>query len=399
MEDDCGTDHGFEVSAIMESGEPIEKLYERIEGRFLAQDIVDKDGNVIYARNTYINDEIANNIIKLGYETVKIRSALTCESIRGVCAKCYGKNMATGEPITKGEAIGIIAAQSIGEPGTQLTMRTIHNGGVAGSDITQGLPRVEELFEARKPKGVAMVTEIDGTVTIGNKGNNKEVIVTRDDKYVEKYVIAYGMRLVVSDGDKVKAGDRITEGSLDPHDIIRIKGDIAVQNYLIEEVQKTYRTQGVHINDKHIEIVARQMLRKIYVEESGDTNLIAGTTIDMTEFNRANKHAIMEDKKPAKGKKTLLGITKVALLTDSFLSSASFQETARVLTDAAVKGKVDKLQGLKENVIIGRLIPAGTGVVDPNSIEVISKDEILKKDIADNEINDIVEASKEEIVE
>ena len=399
MEDDCGTDHGFEVSAIMESGEPIEKLYERIEGRFLAQDIVDKDGNVIYARNTYINDEIANNIIKLGYETVKIRSALTCESIRGVCAKCYGKNMATGEPITKGEAIGIIAAQSIGEPGTQLTMRTIHNGGVAGSDITQGLPRVEELFEARKPKGVAMVTEIDGTVTIGNKGNNKEVIVTRDDKYVEKYVIAYGMRLVVSDGDKVKAGDRITEGSLDPHDIIRIKGDIAVQNYLIEEVQKTYRTQGVHINDKHIEIVARQMLRKIYVEESGDTNLIAGTTIDMTEFNRANKHAIMEDKKPAKGKNTLLGITKVALLTDSFLSSASFQETARVLTDAAVKGKVDKLQGLKENVIIGRLIPAGTGVVDPNSIEVISKDEILKKDIADNEINDIVEASKEEIVE
>ena len=399
MEDDCGTDHGFEVSAIMESGEPIEKLYERIEGRFLAQDIIDKDGNVIYARNTYINDEIANNIIKLGYETVKIRSALTCESIRGVCAKCYGKNMATGEPITKGEAIGIIAAQSIGEPGTQLTMRTIHNGGVAGSDITQGLPRVEELFEARKPKGVAMVTEIDGTVTIGNKGNNKEVIITRDDKYVEKYVIAYGMRLVVSDGDKVKAGDRITEGSLDPHDIIRIKGDIAVQNYLIEEVQKTYRTQGVHINDKHIEIVARQMLRKIYVEESGDTNLIAGTTIDMTEFNRANKHAIMEDKKPAKGKKTLLGITKVALLTDSFLSSASFQETARVLTDAAVKGKVDKLQGLKENVIIGRLIPAGTGVVDPNSIEVISKDEILKKDIADNEINDIVEASKEEIVE
>ena len=399
MEDDCGTDHGFEVSAIMESGEPIEKLYERIEGRFLAQDIVDKDGNVIYARNTYINDEIANNIIKLGYETVKIRSALTCESIRGVCAKCYGKNMATGEPITKGEAIGIIAAQSIGEPGTQLTMRTIHNGGVAGSDITQGLPRVEELFEARKPKGVAMVTEIDGTVTIGNKGNNKEVIITRDDKYVEKYVIAYGMRLVVSDGDKVKAGDRITEGSLDPHDIIRIKGDIAVQNYLIEEVQKTYRTQGVHINDKHIEIVARQMLRKIYVEESGDTNLIAGTTIDMTEFNRANKHAIMEDKKPAKGKKTLLGITKVALLTDSFLSSASFQETARVLTDAAVKGKVDKLQGLKENVIIGRLIPAGTGVVDPNSIEVISKDEILKKDIADNEINDIVESSKEEIVE
>ncbi len=395
MEDDCGTDHGFEVSAIMESGEAIEKLYERIEGRYLAQDILDENGEVKYARNTYINDKIANDIISMGIEKVKIRSALTCESIRGVCAKCYGKNMATGEPITPGEAIGIIAAQSIGEPGTQLTMRTIHNGGVAGSDITQGLPRVEELFEARKPKGVAMVTEIDGTVTIGEKGNNKEVIVTRDDKYVEKYLIAYGMRLVVSDGDKVKAGDRITEGSLDPHDIIRIKGDIAVQNYLIEEVQKTYRTQGVHINDKHIEIVARQMLRKIYIEDSGDTPLIAGTTIDMTEFNKANKDAIMEDKKPAKGKKTLLGITKVALLTDSFLSAASFQETARVLTDAAVKGKVDKLQGLKENVIIGRLIPAGTGVVDAKNIEIESKEEIIKKDVKENEINDIVELKSE----
>ena len=235
-----------------------------------------------------------------------------------------------------------------------------------------------------------MVTEIDGTVTIGNRGNNKEVIVTRDDKYVEKYLIAYGMRLVVQDGDKVKAGDRITEGSLDPHDIIRIKGDIAVQNYLIEEVQKVYRTQGVHINDKHIEIVARQMLRKIYVEDSGDTKLIAGTTIDMTDFNKANKDAIMEDKKPAKGKKTLLGITKVALLTDSFLSAASFQETARVLTDAAVKGKVDKLQGLKENVIIGRLIPAGTGAVSSNNIDVFSREELLYKDVNANEMNDLV---------
>ena len=399
MEDDCGTDQGFEVSAIMESGEPVEKLYERIEGRYLAQDILDKDGNVLYERDTYINDEIANSIIKLGIETVKIRSALTCESVRGICSKCYGKNMATGEPITPGEAIGIIAAQSIGEPGTQLTMRTIHSGGVAGSDITQGLPRVEELFEARKPKGVAMVTEIDGTVTIGEKGNNKEVIVTRDDKYVEKYLIAYGMRLVVNDGDKVKAGDRITEGSLDPHDIIRIKGDNAVQNYLIEEVQKVYRTQGVHISDKHIEIVARQMLRKIYVEDSGDTSLIAGTTIDMTEFNKANKDAIMADKKPAKGKKTLQGITKIALLTDSFLSAASFQETARVLTDAAVKGKVDKLQGLKENVIIGRLIPAGTGVVDYNNIEIESKEEILRKDVKDNEIDDIVTINNESVTE
>ena len=379
MEDDCGTDHGFEVSEITESGEPIEKLQERIEGRFLAQDITDKDGKVIYERNTYVNDDIAKDIVNMGYTKVKIRSALTCESTRGICAKCYGKNMATGEPITPGEAIGIIAAQSIGEPGTQLTMRTIHSGGVAGSDITQGLPRVEELFEARKPKGVAMVTEIDGTVSIGTRGNNKEVIVTRDDKYTEKYVIDFGLRLVVNDGDKVKAGDRITEGSMDPHDIIRIKGDVAIQNYLIEEVQKVYRTQGVHIDDKHIEVVARQMLRKIQVEDAGQTNLIAGSTIDMTEFNIANKEAIANDKKPAKGKKVLLGITKIALLTDSFLSAASFQETARVLTDAAVRGKVDKLQGLKENVIIGRLIPAGTGVVDYNKLEVDTKESIKKR--------------------
>lgn len=374
MEDDCGTEEGFIVESIMESGEPIEKLHERIEGRFLSQDILDDNGNVLYPRNTFVTDEIAENIVKTGIQKVKIRSAFTCESVRGVCAKCYGKNLATGEPITPGEAIGIIAAQSIGEPGTQLTMRTIHSGGVAGSDITQGLPRVEELFEARKPKGVAMVTEIDGEVTIGDHGSNKEVIVTRDDKYVEKYIIPYGMRLVVSTGTQVKAGDRITEGSLDPHDIIRISGDIAVENYLIDEVQKVYRTQGVHINDKHIEIVGRQMLRKIAIEDAGDTDLIAGSTVDMMKYNAANKKAIAEGKKPAKGKKTLQGITKIALLTDSFLSAASFQETARVLTDAAVKGKVDKLLGLKENVIIGRLIPAGTGIVDYADIEVESTD-------------------------
>ncbi len=370
MEDDCGTTNGFEVSAILESGEPVEKLSERIEGRYLAEDIKDKDGNVVFPHNTYITQDICDKILSFGYEKVKIRSALTCESVRGVCAKCYGKNLATGEPITPGEAIGIIAAQSIGEPGTQLTMRTIHSGGVAGSDITQGLPRVEELFEARKPKGVAMVTEIDGVVSIGEHGNNKEVIITGDEKHVERYIIPYGLRITVNDGDHVKAGDRITMGSLDPHDIIRIKGDIAVQNYLIEEVQKVYRTQGVHINDKHIEIVARQMTRKIFIEDAGETELIAGSTVDMTEFNQENKDAKEHGKKQAKGRKTLLGITKVALLTDSFLSAASFQETARVLTDAAVKGKVDKLQGIKENVIIGRLIPAGTGVVDYKSIEV-----------------------------
>ena len=370
MEDDCGTTNGFEVSAILESGEPVEKLSERIEGRYLAEDIKDKDGNVVFPHNTYITQDICDKILSFGYEKVKIRSALTCESVRGVCAKCYGKNLATGEPITPGEAIGIIAAQSIGEPGTQLTMRTIHSGGVAGSDITQGLPRVEELFEARKPKGVAMVTEIDGVVSIGEHGNNKEVIITGDEKHVERYIIPYGLRITVNDGDHVKAGDRITMGSLDPHDIIRIKGDIAVQNYLIEEVQKVYRTQGVHINDKHIEIVARQMTRKIFIEDAGETELIAGSTVDMTEFNQENKDAKEHGKKQAKGRKTLLGITKVALLTDSCLSAASFQETARVLTDAAVKGKVDKLQGIKENVIIGRLIPAGTGVVDYKSIEV-----------------------------
>ena len=372
MEDDCGTHEGFYVESIMESGEPIEKLSERIEGRFLAEDIKDENGNVLFSHNTYVTEDIAEQIIKTGVQKVKIRSAFTCESVRGVCAKCYGKNLATGEPITPGEAIGIIAAQSIGEPGTQLTMRTIHSGGVAGSDITQGLPRVEELFEARKPKGVAMVTEIDGTVTIGEHGSNKEVIVTRDDKYVEKYIIPYGMRLVVSDGSVVKAGERITEGSLDPHDIIRINGDIAVENYLIDEVQKVYRTQGVHINDKHIEIVGRQMLRKILVVDAGETSLITGSTVDMTEFNHANKVAMVEGKKVAKGQKTLQGITKIALQTDSFLSAASFQETARVLTDAAVKGKVDKLLGLKENVIIGRLIPAGTGIINYDSIKIES---------------------------
>ena len=371
MEDDCGTHEGFEVEAIMESGEPIEKLHERIEGRFLSHDLYDNEGNLLYPRNTFVTDQIADDIIAHGIEKVMIRSAFTCESVRGVCAKCYGKNLATGEPITPGEAIGIIAAQSIGEPGTQLTMRTIHSGGVAGSDITQGLPRVEELFEARKPKGVAMVTEIDGVVTIGEHGANKEVIVTREeDKFVERYVIPYGMRLVVGNGDVVKAGERITEGSLDPHDIIRISGDVAVENYLINEVQKVYRTQGVHINDKHIEIVGRQMLRKIFVEDAGETDLIAGSTVDMMKYNKQNKLAIEAGKKPAKGKKTLQGITKIALLTDSFLSAASFQETARVLTDAAVKGKVDKLLGLKENVIIGRLIPAGTGIVDMNRFEL-----------------------------
>jgi DNA-directed RNA polymerase subunit beta' len=401
MEDDCGTDKGLDVEAILESGEPIEKLQERLEGRFIAQDILDSEGKVLYPRNTYVTDDIAKIIVDTGIQKVKIRSALTCESIRGICTKCYGKNLATGDVISPGEAIGIISAQSIGEPGTQLTMRTFHSGGVAGDDITQGLPRVEELFEARKPKGVAMVSEIDGIVTIGEHGNNKEVVVTREsDKHTERYLIPYGIRICVMNGSVVKAGDRITVGSLDPHDIIRIKGDVAVQNYLIEEVQKVYRTQGVHIDDKHIEIVARQMLRKIYIEEAGDTNLIAGSTIDMNEFNAENKRVLQEDKRPAKGKKTLLGITKIALLTESFLSAASFQETARVLTDAAIRGKVDKLQGLKENVIIGRLIPAGTGVVDYSSIEVDSEESLHHKDLSCvDTVADVQEDSSEDLDE
>ena len=290
-------------------------------------------------------------------------------------------------------------------------MRTFHSGGVAGGDITQGLPRVEELFEARKPKGVAMVSEIDGVVSIGDHGNNKEVTVVGDEKTAEKYLIPYGARLAVTEGQRIEAGDRLTEGSLDPHDIIRIKGEVAVQNYLIEEVQKVYRTQGVNIDDKHIEIVARQMLRKIYVEDAGDTDLIAASTIDMTEFNKANREAKAEGKKLAKGRKVLLGITKVALLTDSFLSAASFQETARVLTDAAIKGKVDKLQGLKENVIIGRLIPAGTGIVNVNDIDIVTEDdlkkseepivdeEVIKKVLKDDSSEDMVYSQNTNIVE
>ena len=384
--DDCGTHEGLEVEAIMESGEPIEKLFERIEGRYLADDVKDSDGNVMYERNTYITTDIANKIVKAGIEKVKIRSALTCDMGRGVCARCYGKNLATGEPISVGEAVGIIAAQSIGEPGTQLTMRTIHSGGVAGSDITQGLPRVEELFEARRPKGVAIVSEIGGTVKITAVDElNREVTVTSEDKTAQTYKI-YGARPAVKDGDVIKAGDKLTEGSLDPHDIIRINGVTAVQNYLIQEVQRVYRTQGVHINDKHIELVAKQMLRKVKVDDRGDTELIAGSMIDINEFKEANKLARESGKKEATGTRELLGITKVALLTESFLSAASFQETARVLTDAAVKGKEDKLLGLKENVIIGRLIPAGTGLIDYANLKVKN---INEKPLEDEEATDV----------
>lgn len=380
---DCGTEEGLTVGSIFESGEPIERLTERLEGRYLAEEVKDKEGKVIYEKDTYITSKISEEIEKLGYKSLKIRSALTCDMGRGVCAKCYGKNLATGKPINPGEAVGIIAAQSIGEPGTQLTMRTIHSGGVVGIDITQGLPRIEELFEARKPKGVAIISENAGTVKINIIDEiNKEILVTSKDKDVQKYQI-YSARPAVKDGDIVEAGDRLTEGSLDPHDIIRIKGEVAVQDYLIEEVQRVYRTQGVHIADKHIEIVAKQMLRKIKVIKAGDTKLIEGSIIDINKFKTANAEAKEQGKKPAEGKKELLGITKVALLTDSFLSAASFQETARVLTDAAIKGKADKLLGLKENVIIGRLIPAGTGLIDQNDIEITNIEETFELERAD----------------
>ena len=385
--EDCGTKDGLWVEAIMESGEPIEKLSERIEGRYLSDDITDESGEVIYARDTYVTSAIAKDIVGRGFTKVKIRSALTCDMGRGVCCKCYGKNLATGEPITVGEAVGVIAAQSIGEPGTQLTMRTIHTGGVAGgADITQGLPRVEELFEARKPKGVAIVTEIAGTVKVTALDDiNKNVTVTSEDGTSETYEL-YSARPVVKDGDVIAAGDRLTEGSLDPHDIIRINGEVAVQNYIIQEIQKAYRTQGVHINDKHIEIVAKQMLRKIKVNDAGETNLVAGSVIDINQFKAANKEAAEQGKKLATGKRELLGITKVALMTDSFLSAASFQETARVLTDAAIKGKTDKLLGLKENVIIGRLIPAGTGLVDYKDISFSSDEEETTNNNSDEDV-------------
>ncbi|MBQ8043733.1 MAG: DNA-directed RNA polymerase subunit beta' [Clostridia bacterium] len=385
--EDCGTKDGLWVEAIMESGEPIEKLTERLEGRYLSDDLVSEAGEVIYPRDTYVTSAIAKDIADRGFTRVKIRSALTCDMGRGVCCKCYGKNLATGEPITVGEAVGIIAAQSIGEPGTQLTMRTIHTGGVAGgADITQGLPRVEELFEARKPKGVAIVTEIAGTVKVTALDDiNKNVTVTSEDGTSETYEL-YSARPVVKDGDVIEAGARLTEGSLDPHDIIRINGEVAVQNYIIQEIQKAYRTQGVHINDKHIEIVAKQMLRKIKVNDAGETNLVAGSVIDINEFKAANKEAAEQGKKLATGKRELLGITKVALLTDSFLSAASFQETARVLTDAAIKGKTDKLLGLKENVIIGRLIPAGTGLVDYKDISFSSDEEETTSNNSDEDV-------------
>jgi len=370
-ESDCGTDEGITVTDIVSSGETIETLEERITGRYAAEDIVDPRTNEIIVRHhELIDDDIAKKITGAGISKVKIRSVLTCRTRTGVCSKCYGINLATGEECNVGEAVGIIAAQSIGEPGTQLTMRTFHTGGVAGEDITQGLPRVEELFEARKPKGLAIISEISGTVSLRETKKKREVVVTNESGESHTYLIPYGSRLKVSDGDVIEAGDELTEGSVNPHDILKIKGLHAVQSYLIREVQKVYRLQGVDINDKHIEVIVRQMLRKVKVDDAGDTNLLPGGLVDMFEFEDANREVEEKGLRKAEGKRALLGITKASLATDSFLSAASFQETTRVLTEAAIKGKVDPLLGLKENVIIGKLIPAGTGMNIYREIEI-----------------------------
>ena len=378
---------GMYVKAFMDGNEVIESLQERITGRYICENIVDKDGNILVKANHMVTPKRAELICKKGVDEkgepltqIKIRTILTCRSHSGVCAKCYGANMATGEPVQVGEAVGIIAAQSIGEPGTQLTMRTFHSGGVAGGDITQGLPRVEELFEARKPKGLAIITEIAGTANLNDTKKKREIIVTnRETGESKAYLIPYGSRIKVADGAELEAGDELTEGSVNPHDILRIKGLRAVQDYMIQEVQRVYRLQGVEINDKHIEVIVRQMLKKIRIEDNGDTELLPGTMVDFLEYEDINEKMEAEGKAPAEGKQVLLGITKASLATDSFMSAASFQETTKVLTEAAIKGKVDHLVGLKENVIIGKLIPAGTGLKRYSNIK-LSTDDMLKEE-------------------
>ena len=419
---------GMVVKAFMDGREEIESLQERITGRFSCETIKDKDGNVIVKANHMITPRRAAAIINSGvdengepFDKLKIRTILTCKSHIGVCAKCYGSNMATGEAVQVGESVGIIAAQSIGEPGTQLTMRTFHTGGVAGGDITQGLPRVEELFEARKPKGLAIITEIAGTVTILDTKKKREIQVTGDDGESKTYLIPYGSRMKVQDGQVLEAGDELTEGSVNPHDILKIKGIRAVQDYMIQEVQRVYRLQGVEINDKHIEMIVRQMLKKIRVEDNGDTDFLPGTLVDVLEFDEMNEKLEEEGKRPAEGKQVMLGITKASLATNSFLSAASFQETTKVLTEAAIKGRVDPLIGLKENVLIGKLIPAGTGMKryqsvkldtelkiydDPEICEELEEEPELTEELLEEEAVDsdaaeelLEEGSEEEVIE
>lgn len=375
-EDDCHTDKGLLVEAIKSGNEVIEPLEERISGRYALQPVIHPEtGEILVAANEEITDDLAAEIQKLGITQVVIRSALTCKSRYGICRKCYGRNLATGGHVDIGEAVGIIAAQSIGEPGTQLTMRTFHTGGVAGDDITQGLPRVEELFEARKPKGQAIIAEAGGLVHVQDIKNRKEITITEGDGEARVYAVPYGARMKVNEGDIVEAGQELTEGSINPHDLLRVKGPLGVQMYLLREVQKVYRLQGVDINDKHIEVMVRQMLRKVKVEDPGDTTLLPGGQVDIFDFEAENERVRAENGVEAVGKTVLLGITKASLATDSFLSAASFQETTRVLTDAAIKGKVDPLLGLKENVILGKLIPAGTGMSRYREIKISTEEE------------------------
>ena len=402
---------GMYVKAFMDGKEEIESLQERITGRYVCETIYDKDGNVIVKANHMVTPKRAEQVMKYGVSKdggpiteVKIRTILSCKSHIGVCAKCYGANMATGEPVQVGEAVGIIAAQSIGEPGTQLTMRTFHTGGVAGGDITQGLPRVEELFEARKPKGLAIITEFGGTATINDTKKKREIIVTNNETGESKaYLIPYGSRIKVQDGAELGAGDELTEGSVNPHDILKIKGLRAVQDYMIQEVQRVYRLQGVEINDKHIEVVVRQMLKKIRIEENGDSEFLPGTMVDTLDFEDTNERLIAEGKEPAVGEQVMLGITKASLATNSFLSAASFQETTKVLTEAAIKGKIDPLIGLKENVIIGKLIPAGTGMRKYRDVKLDTEldmdDEITLEDFEELSEETVEESVVEEILE
>ncbi len=369
---------GMYVKAFMDGKEEIESLEERITGRFSCETISDAEGNVLVKANHMITPRRAALVMSKGVNSkgeplnrVKIRTVLTCRSHNGICAKCYGANMATGQAVQVGESVGIIAAQSIGEPGTQLTMRTFHTGGVAGNDITQGLPRVEELFEARKPKGLAIITEFAGVATIKDSKKKREIIVANEETGESKaYLIPYGSRIKIMDGAVLEAGDELTEGSVNPHDILKIKGVRAVQDYMIQEVQRVYRLQGVEINDKHIEVIVRQMLKKIRIENNGDSEFLPGTLVDILDYEDTNERLEEEGQEPAEGKQVMLGITKASLATNSFLSAASFQETTKVLTEAAIKGKVDPLIGLKENVLIGKLIPAGTGMKRYNSIRL-----------------------------
>ena len=394
----------MEIKAFMDGQESIESLEERLTGRYIAETITDPDtGEVVVKANHMCTPKRAKGVIevlrKLGRESVKIRTVLSCKSHIGVCAKCYGSNMATGQAVQVGEAVGIIAAQSIGEPGTQLTMRTFHTGGVAGGDITQGLPRVEELFEARKPKGLAIITEFGGVVTIKDTKKKREIVVTDTSNGNSKtYLIPYGSRIKVQDGQILEAGDELTEGSVNPHDILKIKGVRAVQDYMIQEVQRVYRLQGVEINDKHIEVIVRQMLKKVKVEESGDSDVLPGVSMNVLDYNDMNEKLLAEGKEPAEGKQVMLGITKASLATDSFLSAASFQETTKVLTEAAINGKVDHLIGLKENVLIGKLIPAGTGMKRYRSVK-LSSDVDMDDELVLEEDEEIILPAEDDIME